>query len=79
MNALACLALPIESDGLNLDDVIRLLLQVPEYTGAASGVHLPDESLHLAVLPLQKEQRNRSSAGFTVSMLSCANPHKQNA
>lgn len=54
MDLLAGLAFPVEADGLNLDDVVRLLLQVPEDAGAAGGVDLPDEALRVSLLPLGK-------------------------
>lgn len=49
---LAGLALPIEANGLDLDDVVRLFLQVPKDTRATGGVDLPNESLHVPILPL---------------------------
>lgn len=52
MDLLACLAFPIEANRLHLDDVVRLLLQVPKNTRAAGGVDFPDESLHVSILPL---------------------------
>lgn len=54
MDLLAGLALPVEADGLDLDDVVRLLLQVPENAGAAGGVDFPDEALRVALLSLRK-------------------------
>lgn len=49
---LARLALPIEANGLDLDDVVRLFLQVPKDTRTTGGVDLPNESLHVPILPL---------------------------
>lgn len=51
---LAGLAFPVEADGLNLDDVVGLLLQVPENAGAAGGIDFPDESLRVSLLSLRK-------------------------
>lgn len=52
MDLLAGLALPIQANGLDLDDVVCLFLQVPKDTGTAGGVDLPNESLHVSILPL---------------------------
>lgn len=52
MDFLAGLTFPIKTDGLDLDDVIRLFLQVPKNTRATGGVDLPNESLHVSILPL---------------------------
>lgn len=54
MDLLAGLAFPVEADGLNLDDVVRLLLQVPENAGAAGGVDFPDEPLRVSLLSLRE-------------------------
>lgn len=53
VDLLARLALAVKADGLDLDDVIGLLLQVPEHARAAGGVDLPNESLRVALLPLR--------------------------
>ncbi|TNN82593.1 hypothetical protein EYF80_007111 [Liparis tanakae] len=45
----AGLAFPVEADGLHLYDVVRLLLKVPEDTGAAGGVDFPDESIPASI------------------------------
>lgn len=52
MDFLAGLAFSIETNGLDLDDIVCLLLQVPENTCAAGGVDFTNESLHVSVLPL---------------------------
>lgn len=52
MDLLAGLALAVQANGLDLDDVVRLLLQVPKDTRATGGVDLPNESLHVSLLPL---------------------------
>lgn len=54
MDLLAGLALPVEANGLDLDDVVGLLLQVPENARAAGGVDLPDEALRVSLLSLGK-------------------------
>lgn len=59
MHTLAGLALAIQADGLHLDDVVRLLVQVPEHAGPAGGVHLPDEALRVAVLLLRRRGGER--------------------
>lgn len=58
VDLLAGLALPVEADGLNLDDVVGLLLQVPEDAGAAGGVDFPDETLRVSLLSLRKAMGN---------------------
>lgn len=52
MDLLAGLALAVQADGLDLDDVVRLLLQVPEDAGAAGGVDFTDEALRVSFLSL---------------------------
>lgn len=54
MVTFAGLTLSVQADGLNLDDVIHLLLQVPQHTGSAGGVHLSDKPLHFAVHSLKE-------------------------
>ena len=54
VDLLAGLALPVQADRLDLDDVLRLLVQVPEHAGPAGGVHLADKALRVAVLPLER-------------------------
>lgn len=52
VDLLAGLALAVQADGLDLDDVVRLLLQVPEDAGAAGGVDFSDEALRVSFLSL---------------------------
>lgn len=52
VDLLAGLALSVQADGLDLDDVVRLLLQVPEDAGAAGGVDFTDEALRVSFLSL---------------------------
>lgn len=54
VDLLAGLALAVQADGLDLDDVVRLLLQVPEDAGAAGGVDFTDEALRVSFLSLWK-------------------------
>ena len=54
VDLLAGLALPVQANGLDLDDVLRLLVQVPEHAGPAGGVDLTDKALCVALLPLGK-------------------------
>lgn len=63
MHLLAGLAFSVEADGLDLDDVVRLLLQVPEDTGPTGGVDLADEALHVSVLPLGFGKRDEKGIG----------------
>lgn len=52
MDLLTGLAFSIEANRLDLDDVVCLLLQVPKNTRSTCGVDLPDEPLHVSILPL---------------------------
>lgn len=52
MDLLAGLALAVQADGLDLDDVVCLLVQVPEDAGAAGGVDFTDEALRVSFLSL---------------------------
>jgi len=52
VDTLTGLAFSIQADALHLDDVISILRQVPQHAGPVGGVHLPDEALHLSILPL---------------------------
>lgn len=52
VDTLTGLAFSIQANALHLDDVICILCQVPQHTGTVGGVHLPDEALHLSILPL---------------------------
>lgn len=54
MDTFAGLTLSVQADGLNLDDVVRLLLQIPQHTGSAGGVHLSDKPLHFSVHSLKE-------------------------
>lgn len=56
MDLLAGLAFSIKTNRLDLDDVVRLLLQVPKNTRAAGGVDFPNESLHVPFLSLAIER-----------------------
>lgn len=56
MDLLAGLAFPVQADRLDLDYVVRLLLQVPENTRPAGSVDLTNESLHVSLLPLRMER-----------------------
>lgn len=55
MVAFAGLTLAIKTDGLHLDDVICLFLQVPQHAGSTGGVDLSDKPLHFAVHSLKKK------------------------
>lgn len=72
VDLLARLALAVQADGLDLDDVIGLLLQVPEHARAAGGVDFPNESLRVAFLPLRINRGvkdNTMDRSFEQSML----------
>lgn len=59
MDLLAGLALAVQADGLDLDDVVRLLLQVPQDAGAAGGVDFTDEALRVTFLSLGSDRTTR--------------------
>lgn len=42
------------ADALNVDDVLGVLVQVPQRAGARGGVHFLDEPQHAHVLLLQR-------------------------
>lgn len=67
VDLLAGLALAVQADGLDLDDVVGLLLQVPEDAGAAGGVDLADEALRVSFLSLEGAagQHGFSQLAFT--------------
>lgn len=67
---LAGLALPVEANGLDLDDVVCLFLQVPKDTRTTGGVDLPNESLHVSILPLGTRKGSRSTENIEVSRTS---------
>ncbi|KAI6072070.1 hypothetical protein LUU34_01402800 [Aix galericulata] len=52
VDTLTGLTFPIQANTLHLDDVISIFCQVPQHAGPVGGVHLPDEALHLSILPL---------------------------
>lgn len=52
MDLLAGLTLAIEANRLDLNDIVCILLQVPKNARTAGCVDLPDESLHVSILPL---------------------------
>lgn len=59
VDLLAGLALAVQADGLDLDDVVRLLLQVPQDAGAAGGVDFTDEALRVSFLSLGSDRTTR--------------------
>lgn len=47
------------ADALDVNDVLRVLIQVPQCTGARGGVHLLDEPQHAHVLLLRTSEERR--------------------
>lgn len=69
MDLLAGLALAVQADGLDLDDVVRLLLQVPEDAGAAGGVDFTDEALRVSFLSLGGPQEDTGSVNWSLLLI----------
>lgn len=57
---LARWAAAAHADALHVNDVLRVLIQVPQCTGARGGVHLLDEPPHADILLLRGEQKRAS-------------------
>lgn len=53
---LARWAAAAHADALHMNDVLRVLIQVPQCTGARGGVHLLDEPPHLLLLRVSREK-----------------------
>lgn len=48
------------ADALNVNDVLSILIQIPQCTGARGGVHLLDEPQHAYILLLQTSEEQKS-------------------
>lgn len=48
------------ADALNVNDVLSVLIQIPQCTGARGGVHLLDEPQHAYILLLQTSEEQKS-------------------
>ena len=48
------------ADALNVNDVLRVLIQIPQCTGARGGVHFLDEPQHSHILLLQTSREEKS-------------------
>lgn len=48
------------ADALHVDDVLGVLVQIPQRTGARGGVHFLDEPQHAHVLLLQTSEEQKS-------------------
>ncbi len=56
VNLFAGQTLSIESNGLDLDNIICVFIQIPKYTSMTGRVHLTNETLHQPVLTLEHTQ-----------------------
>lgn len=66
---LARWAAATHADALHVHDVLRVLIQVPQCTGARGGVHLLDEPPHADVLLLQVSGRGPAAKNATVASI----------
>lgn len=48
------------ADALHVNDVLRVLIQIPQCTGARGGVHFLDEPQHSHILLLQTSREEKS-------------------
>lgn len=53
VNLFAGQTLSIRSDGLDLDNIVCVFIQIPKYTSMTGRVHLTNETLHQAILTLK--------------------------
>lgn len=53
VNLFAGQTLSIQSDGLDLDNIVCVFIQIPKYTSMTGRVHLTNETLHQPVLTLK--------------------------
>ncbi len=70
VNLFAGQTLSIESDGLDLDNIIRVFIQIPKYTSKTGRVHLTNKALHQPVLTL-KQTHEDSSEGTFIAGIKC--------
>lgn len=72
VNLLAGQTLSIESNGLDLDNIIRVFIQIPKYTSTTGRVHLTNKTLHQPVLTLKQTQTQEdSSEGKFIADIKC--------
>lgn len=62
---LARWAAAAHADALHVNDVLRVLIQVPQCTGARGGVHLLDEPPHADILLLRASRRGPAAKNVT--------------
>lgn len=69
--------LSIESDGLDLDNIVCVFIQIPKYTSKTGSVHLTNETLHQPVLTLKHthiQTFKDSSEGIFIADIKCQTP-----
>lgn len=57
------------ADALHVNDVLRVLIQVPQCTGARGGVHLLDEPPHADILLLRANKRGPAAKNVTGALI----------
>lgn len=74
VNLFAGQTLSIESNGLDLDNIICVFIQIPKYTSTTGRVHLTNETLHQPVLTLKHTHihaHEDSSEGKFIADIKC--------
>lgn len=66
---LAWWAAAAHADALHVNDVLCVLIQVPQCTGACGGVHLLDEPPHADILFLQASRRGPAAKNVTEALI----------
>lgn len=66
---LARWAAAAHADALHVNDVLRVLIQVPQCTGARGGVHLLDEPPHADILLLRASRRGPAAKNVTEALI----------
>lgn len=64
VNLFAGQTLSIQSDGLDLDNIVCVFIQIPKYTSMTGCVHLTNETLHQPVLTLKHTCKDSEEATF---------------
>lgn len=66
---LAWWAAAAHADALHVNDVLRVLIQVPQCTGARGGVYLLDEPPHADILLLRASRRGPAAKNVTEALI----------
>lgn len=77
VNLFAGQTLSIESDRLDLYDIVCVLIQIPKYTSMTGRVHLTNETLHQPILTLKHTHVHTfkdSLEGIFIADIKCQTP-----